>query len=403
MLKVELLETIRNGENSGVEFKRDDIPPQDLAKALVALANFQGGRVLLGVEDDGSVSGVVRADPEEWVLTVCRDKVRPPLVPYVERVRDVDAGRDVVVVTVDEGYAVHARWHNNALTYYLRVGRQSREASTEELGRLQQRRGDVRAELRPAPGASLEMLDRRRLIDYFVRVRGQHVPTTEDQVAWRRLLVSTELAVEVTSGPVATVAGLALFGRDLGRLLPHVAVDAVSYPGTEKGYASRERSTLRAPLTPLLEESGVREDGVVELAVAFVQRHTGTTVALVDGTRRVERPTYPADVLREVLTNAVVHRDYSLTGSDIELAVYTDRLEVISPGRLPNGVTTESIRVGVRAARNQLIKDTMRDYGYIEHMGLGIPLKIVAGMLAHNGREPEFEEVGERFRVRLRA
>ena len=76
MLKTELLEIIANRENSGVEFKRDDIRPEQLAKEIVAMLNFQGGRVLLGVEDDGSISGLQRENSEEWVMNVLRDKIR---------------------------------------------------------------------------------------------------------------------------------------------------------------------------------------------------------------------------------------------------------------------------------------------------------------------------------------
>ncbi|MCW5213050.1 putative DNA binding domain-containing protein, partial [Desulfobulbus sp. TB] len=82
MLKKELQEIIVNGENSGVEFKRDDIRPEQLAKEIVAMANFQGGRVLLGVEDDGTVSGLQRKDTEEWVMHVIRDKIHPLILPY---------------------------------------------------------------------------------------------------------------------------------------------------------------------------------------------------------------------------------------------------------------------------------------------------------------------------------
>jgi ATP-dependent DNA helicase RecG len=77
----DLLEIIRNGENSGVEFKRDVIQSHDLAKELVAFTNFEGGKVLLGVEDDGSITGITRPDLEEWVMTTCRDKIRPAIIP----------------------------------------------------------------------------------------------------------------------------------------------------------------------------------------------------------------------------------------------------------------------------------------------------------------------------------
>ena len=87
MLKTELLELIANGENSGVEFKRDDVRPEQLAKEIVALANFQGGRVLLGVEDDGTISGLARTDTERWVMDdVFGRYVHPMLLPFYEEV-----------------------------------------------------------------------------------------------------------------------------------------------------------------------------------------------------------------------------------------------------------------------------------------------------------------------------
>lgn len=115
----------------------------------------------------------------------------------------------------------------------------------------------------------------------------------------------------------------------------------------------------------------------------------------------MERPAYPADALREAIVNALIHRDYLLTSTDIELAVYSDRLEIVSPGRLPNGITPDRMRAGTRAARNQLLKDVMRDYRYLEHMGMGIPRKIVRGMREHNGTEPDLIELDERFVDRL--
>ena len=135
----------------------------------------------------------------------------------------------------------------------------------------------------------------------------------------------------------------------------------------------------------------------------FVRRNTGVTAVLEDDARRLEIPAWPPEVVREAAVNALIHRDYLLSSTDIELAIYSDRLEVISPGRLPNGITPARMRTGCRAARNQLIKDVMRDYGYLEHMGMGVPRKMIRGMKAHNGTEPELIEEDERFTVRLLA
>ena len=452
MTKTDLREMIARGENSGVEFKCDDVENRALAKELVAFANLDGGRVLLGVDDNGNVRGLSRCDPpasgagddagrrtyrrlEEWVAQACRDKIRPEIVPRFEIVPDMAPGRDVAVVQVDRGWTVHHLWHQQHRTYYVRVGSLNREASPEELARLFQQRGVVRPERRPVSGTSISDLDRRRLVDYFERVRQQEVPAASPSEAWRRegeawakgqdearwrslaedrerewraeqeadwqaLLVNTEILHEDAPHSV-TLAGLVLFGRDPGRFLPQAKIDAAAYFGAEKDYDARERRTLRGPLVPLMGVDGsLLEPGLVEQAVEFVRRNVETT-RLRDGVRREERWDYPPEAVRETIVNALVHRDYLLSGTDVELTLYADRLEVVSPGRLANGVTPDRMRAGCRSARNELLKDVMRDYGYLEHMGMGVPRKIVRGMREHNDTEPELVEDDERFTVRL--
>ena len=397
--RTQLLEIITNGESSGVEFKRDVIANHELAKELVAFSNLTGGMVLLGVEDDGSISGVTRANIEEWVMTACRDKIRPAIIPFFETIREVEPGKDVAIVRVTRGFDVHSLWHNNRHTYVIRVGTQSREPTPEELGRLFQQRGTFRAELRPVSGSTLADLDRRRLRDYFGRIRQQDVPDDEDIAAWEILLRNTEIMAE----DGMTVAGILLFGRMPNRFLPHAGIDASAFPGTEKDYAARERISLRGPMTSLLGADGIIDNGLVEQALEFVRRNTGVTASLEDGARRVEKLAYPPEVIRETVVNALIHRDYLLSSTDIELVIYSNRLEVISPGRLPNGITPERMRTGCRVARNQLLKDVMRDYGYLEHMGMGVPRKIIQGMRAHNGTTPALIEEGERFIIQLTA
>lgn len=401
MTKTELLELIRNGENSGVEFKRDTVENWELAKGLVAFANFEGGQVLLGVKDAGALRGLTRDRLEEWVMTACRDKIRPELIPYFEVVRDVEPGKDVAVVRVGRGWGVHHVWHDNHRTYYIRVGTESREASPEELERLFQQRGAFRLEIRPVSGTSMLDLDRRRLRDYFARVREQEAPPENDEGGWRTILINTELLADESPVPPATVAGLLLFGMNPNRYLPQAGVDAAAFAGREKEYAAKERISLRGPLTPLFGFSGLVENGLVEQAVDFIRRHTGVTASIEGGARREERWEYPDEAIREAVVNALVHRDYLLSATDIELTVFADRIEIISPGRLPNGITPARMKTGCRAARNQLLKDVMRDYGYLEHLGMGVPRKIVKSMMEHNGTQPDLIEEGERFLVRL--
>ncbi len=399
MTRTELLEIITNGENSGVDFKRDTLRNQDLAKALVAFSNLDGGMVILGVEDDGSISGLSRDHLEEWVMTACRDKIRPGIIPFFEIIKKVEPGKDVAIIRVPRGSDVHSQWHNNRRTYYIRVGTQSREATQEELKRLFQQRGMVRAEMQPVSGTTIDDLDRRRLKDYFGRVRQQDIPNDNDDTGWKTLLINTDIMAE----DGVTVFGMLLFGKTPNKYLPQSGIDAVALPGTEKEYEAKERKQLRGAMTPLMDEDGnLLEAGLVEQAVDFVRRNTPPLPSrLEDGARRVDTPTYPEEVIRETIVNALIHRDYLLSGTDIELAIYDDRLEAISPGKLPNGITPERMRLGARAARNNLLKDFMRDYGYLEHMGMGVPRKIIKGMKEHNGSDPQLIEENERFTVRL--
>ncbi len=405
MKKTELPEIIRNGESSGVEFKRDTINNASLAKELVALSNAWGGYIFLGVEDDGTIAGLTRTNLEEWVMTTCRDKIRPEIIPYFEILHDVDAGKDVAVIRAERGWTVHHRWHNNHRMYYIRAGSESREASQEELGRLFQQRGAFRVEIRPLSGSRLKDLDNLRLEDYFGRVRGQEIPDYQDEAGWRRLLVNTEILSDESDTYPCTMAGLLLFGKQPQRFLPQSTIEAVAFPGNEKDYAAIERSTFRGPIVGLFRKNETElklvDPGLVEQTISFVRRNTTPTAELLNGIVRVDKPRYPDDVIREAVVNALVHRDYLLSATDIELSLYANRLEIISPGRLPKGVTIEKMKTGCRAARNPLLKDVLRDYGYMEHIGMGIPRKIIKGMKAHNGTEPEFIAGEEEFLLGL--
>jgi len=109
---------------------------------------------------------------------------------------------------------------------------------------------------------------------------------------------------------------------------------------------------------------------------------------------------YPIEVLREAVVNAVAHRDYSLSGARIRLFVFDDRVEVHSPGTLPNTVTLDNIRTGYSMARNRRILETLLHLGYASRIGSGIP-RMIRLMREHSGREPEFELRDNLFLVRL--
>lgn len=448
MNQTELAEILRNGENSGVEFKRDDIEPEHLAKEMAALLNLEGGHILLGVENDGTVSGLTR-DPlkaEEWVMEVARTHVRPATIPYwqvlpwTEEEDGPDAEgaprRLVGVVSLpadapDKPYKakvgvvrplrtdgsskprkVRKSKPASAWLTYVRVGTTTREATDDEEMRLYQQSARLPYDRKPVPGSSFADLDGRRLVNYFRDVREQEHPDETDEHGWQRLLINTEIMVEDRDRAIPSTAGLLLFGLRPNRYLPHAGITAVAYPGTEKDYDAKERTPIRGPVVALRSvlahsdpgrpaRAVVVETGTIEQALDFVRRNTSVNAWIEPGGQRQERWDYPLEAVREAVVNAIAHRDYTITVTDIELSIYADRLEVISPGRLPNTVTVEKMLAGYRATRNELLKDILRDYRYIEATGLGVPRKIVQGMRAHNGTDPDLIEEEDRFIVRL--
>ena len=397
-----LRKLISRGEDSTLEFKREDVRNHDLARELAAFLNLEGGVVLLGVEDDGHISGAARERLQEWVAEACRTKIEPPVIPHMSWLNDPATGRRVLSVGVPPGPdKPYARLHNNRKTYYIRVGDTVQEASREELERMFQASGRLQYGLKPVPGAGLEALDLRRLDEYFTRVLGGGCPPWDDADGWERLLCNVDLMTEAAGQTAASVDGMLLFGKAPKRYLPQSGIRALCYPGTEPGYAARADEYLLGPMTPLRAENGsFVEIGLVEQAWDFVRRNTAPS-AYLEGLRRIDRWEYPESVVRETIVNALVHRDYSIAGADVSLIIYADRLEVESPGRLPNTVTVEKMKAGSRYARNQTLVGVMRDYSYMDARGMGVRSKIIPGMLKHNGTEPDLAEEGNRFTVRL--
>ena len=404
MNHTDLLAAIAGGENSRIEFKRDDVQPAKLAGRMAGLLNLEGGHILLGVEDDGTVSGLTRSPSkaEEWVMQASRDNLQPGAIPVWQELK-LASGRRVGVITLppnspDKPYKVR---QGSSWVTKVRVGTITRDATREEEQRLYQQSGGLRYGSKPVTGSGLDDFDRRRLRDYFARIWGDaHVPTPGSD-EWGQMLCNLELATEAAGHVSATIDGMLLFGSNAGRFLPQSGIRAVCYPGAEPDYAARSDENLKGPLVPLGSSDGsIVETGVVDRAVDFVRRNTGVTSRL-EGARRIDRPDYPENAVRELIVNSVVHRDYSIEGADVMLCVFSDRLEVQSPGRLPNTVTVEGMRWGVRYSRNQNLVNIMRDYGYVDPRGMGIRNKVIPSMAAHNGTEPEFFEDDYRFTVRL--
>lgn len=408
MLPSELLAIIANGESSGVEFKRDDLRPEQLAKEIVALANFQGGRILVGVEDDGTISGVKRTGLETWVMdTVFGRYVHPMILPFYEEVA-IEGSLRVAVISVTQGTAKpYVVRHNGREEIYVRVGSTSRLATREQQARLFALGGLLHPEVMPVSGSVFADLHLDRLRDYQQnRLRDPELPETD--AAWQRRLTRLGFMVspEESAAALCTLAGMLLFGRTPRRSLPQAGIRWMAFAETSKEYQALDDAVLDGPLVAL--SRGSAEEGFETLEPGLIDRIIERMTPFIssesnkpdDTLRRRRNWHYPLEAVREAILNALVHRDWTRM-PEVEIASYSDRLEITSPGALSNSMTIEKMLAGQRSPRNPLLVDVMRDYGYVDARGMGVRRKIVPLVKSATGQEARFEATEDYVRVIL--
>jgi ATP-dependent DNA helicase RecG len=406
MLKTELMEIIDNGENSGVEFKRDDMRPEQLAKEVVALANLQGGRILIGIEDDGTITGLQHENTQEWVLNTFRDKVYPQLIPFYEELK-LDDHKRVAVVTIAAGLSKpYMLKHNQREDVYIRMGSRSELASREQQLRLFESGGLLHVEVLPVAGTRMQHLDRQRLNFYLAEIiKDPDIPTTDEE--WeKRLLGLGLMASDGLGNKVCSVAGLLCFANNPRRYLRQAGLRVIVFAGTDKEYQAKLDVILDAPLVGrwIINPEGQKvldQEGVIEKISEVISPFISEESKYIDENMHRERQWhYPWEALREVVINALVHRDWTIS-VDIELSVYADRLEIISPGKMQNSMTIEKMNAGQRLRRNQLIMNILRDYAYVDERGMGVRTKIIPLMKKFNHSEPVFELTDDYLKTTL--
>ncbi len=364
-------------ENQYIEFKSEAVKAMALAEEIVAFANSEGGEIWIGVEDDGSVSGISR-NYEEDVMNICRTSCIPTVQPVYEHV-EVE-GRQVARLQIPRGK--DRPYYTSRHKYFIRVGSSKRFASHEELMRLFQASGAFHYDLTEVNRTQITDLDVGQIGQYFTRYQVSFFDESEEER--RRLLTCADILAE--SGR-PTLAGLLLFGLTPERFLPQSSIYFAHFEGNEMGAELLDKKTISGPLP--------RQ---VEGALAALKTNLRVPSTIV-GPKRVEKPHYPDRVFRELLVNAGVHRNYSLYGANIRVLLFADRLEVISPGRLPNTVTVEKLPVGTSVARNPILVRFMENLGYVDKLGRGLPM--VWQEAQKLGQNVQFIESGEEFRVIL--
>ena len=369
----EISRQLRLGEDSGWEFKavvfagdRPRSPRRDdWADEISAFSNTHGGVILCGVTDEGDVQGMSRRQMDELerlISEVCTDSVRPSIRVNIFR-REISEGKAFLMVEVPEGHAQH----DSPGGSFVRVGSTKRRMTSDERLRLTQRRGQTRFlwfDKQTVPGTGFGTLD-EGLWRLLLSAEGAANP----ELALEKMGL---LALDENSAMRATVAGVLLCSETPDHLLPNACITATRYRGADRASEQLDAQTISGPL-----------NGQITQALAFAVRNM--RVAARKDPAREDLPEYSRNALFEALVNAVVHRDYSIHGSRIRLSMFEDRIELCSPGSLPNNLTVDSM--GERqSTRNEVLTSALGRMSvggiegaggrrfFMERRGDGIPI-----------------------------
>jgi len=366
---------IEQGENSTIEFKNEEARPESIAREMVAFSNYLGGVILLGISDNGQVIGITKKNTEEKIANIARENVIPAINYSAEIV--VHEQKKVMVIEVEKGKQKPYQTIDGK--YWIRVGSTNRMANQAELMRLFQQSGMLHYDINPVERTSIKSLNFDKLHDYFYN--NYEIAFAEmEETEQTRLLYNADILLE-ESGQ-ASVSGLLMFGKNTERYLPQATISFASFKG----------SSLDAELT-LKKEIGGTIDNQIENATSLLRLHLPNE-STIEGLKRVEKIAIPNKVIRELIVNAVAHRDYSIAARRIQVFLFADRVEVSSPGRIPNTLTIDKIKTGNSALRNPVIVKYLDNLRYIDALGRGIPM-IVREM----GEKVNFREEGELFKV----
>ena len=366
-----------------MHFLPDEFSLHRLASILVGMANASGGVVIIGVTTrTGQILGV---DNPELVIDRIFQAVLladPPLVlpiPSVESLKNAKLIRIVIPPGLPNLYSLDGR-------YLCRQGTQINPMPARELRKLLAERGITRIESQSPPGATTDDIDWDKAEEYLDKLELPATEPIEISLLQRGCLIYVSTKVNAISELTPTYAGLLMFGRSPQRWLPNAIILATRFPGTEftDHYIKQE-------ITGTLPEQ-------LKRAEQFVLDNLQRVVRLT-GLMHQETSEYPLKAVRELLVNAVAHRDYNIQGDCIHLNIFSDRIEIHSPGELPGPVNLSNL-LEARFSRNAVIVQILSDMRFMERLGYGLD-RVVEVTRRYKMHPPKFEEVAGTFRAAL--
>jgi len=335
-----------------------DADADAIAEYLVAFSNADGGTLYVGAVEGGTPTGLVYPEDITDALEQAEVLCRPP-VPVIWDQTEV-AGAFVFTISVHRSPELHTLADGRVL---VRTGAENRVLSGTQVQQIANTRMTGNYEAEPVPGATRDDLDPdvlREFMDVWQERQGRPITRPIDDVL-------IEMGWILSSGQ-PTVAGILLFGRNPSVFIPRCGITFVRFEGVQVRKSDGDRSYGRR-----VEVNGHLAD-VIKRTWDIIQEEIRIG-AVVRGLKREEQWVYPPTAIREALVNAVAHRDYHIRGRAIEVRMFSDRLEIYSPGGLAGFITLDNI-VEEHFSRNPRIVNGLYQWGYIEELGLGVDLMI---------------------------
>ena len=355
--KQTLTTQIALGEDSTRQFKSDIRNAESLAAEMAAFANSNGGTILIGVADDGTAPGLTKEDVSrinQLISNTSSNLVRSALTVRTRNVA-LENGRLVIILTVPKG--IDKPYFDKNGVIWLKSGSDKRRInSKEELKRLFQISDQFYADELPTK-AGIDKLDTLRFRDFLRDVYKQDFPDSPTELT--QLLQNMNLATE---NGMLNLAGVLMFTERPEWIKPQFVVKAIRYPGNKihvSDYVDTE--DFSGPLRKIFDD-----------AMAFIMRNLHKIQA-GRGVNAPGLPEIPESVFEELLVNALVHRDY-LVNAPIRLFIFDNRIEIISPGHLPDNLTVENILTGNSNIRNPILVSYIAK-GLLPYHGLGSGIK----------------------------
>jgi len=375
METAELLEIISRGEDSKHQFKANITNEQSWAEELVAFSNSGGGTLLIGVSDDGSFAGLTHEDMRRLnksLSNAASQGVRPPVNPQTENVSTPDGL--VMVVNVPQG--VSKPYMDKNGTIWVKSGSDKRKAtSREEIQRMYQSARLIHGDEIPADNLTVADLD----ADYFKKFFEDYIGESLDK---QDIPLPTILEnMNLMKDEVLNISGALLFAKNPSVRLPVFIVKAVSYPGTQ---VDEEHYIDSQDVTGKMADIYHKSMSFILGNIKHIQRDRGVNTP--------GEPEIPRIVLEELLVNALIHRDYFVS-APIRIFIFQDRIEIISPGHLPNNLTVENIKRGNSNIRNPIL--TSYATKLLPYRGLGSG--VIRALRAYPDIEFENDQEGNQF------